>query len=70
MGFNSAFKGLITHRGMEQVKVLFLRGTIKTAAGCVCIHLQHSVNVGRFVEKQSQWPTKIRYDMIYLTAIG
>jgi len=44
---------------MEEVKVLFLRGTIKMAARSECIRLQPAVNVGWLVEKQSQWPTKI-----------
>jgi hypothetical protein len=44
---------------MEQVQVLFFRGTIKMAAHPVCIRLQPTVNFGRLVEQQSQWPTKL-----------
>ena len=38
---------------MEEVEVLFLRGTIKMAAHPECIRLEPTVNVGRLVERQS-----------------
>jgi len=52
------FRILVTYSGMEQVKVLFVRGTIKMAAGPECIRPPAAVNVDRLVENESQWPTK------------